>query len=66
MELFEDFPGEYADQLMDAMQKWDKQSAQVSAEGVQSFSSWFKERQEIANNTLSLNQPQSGSWDDKI
>ena len=27
MELFEDFPREYADQLMGAMQKWDKQSA---------------------------------------
>ena len=66
MELFEDLPREYADQLMEAMQKWDKQSDQVSTEGAQNFSTWIKERQEIANNTLSLHQTQSTNWDDKI
>ncbi|MFT5132776.1 MAG: hypothetical protein ACI9SC_001244 [Gammaproteobacteria bacterium] len=66
MELFEDYPREYADQLLEAMNQWLQQNEQASSEDAVSFSNWFKERQEIAKNTLSLNQSQPSAWDDKI
>lgn len=66
MELFEDHPREYADQLMAAMDLWVQQNGENGNEDVKSFSAWFRERKEIAGNTVSLSQPSSKSWDDKI
>ncbi len=66
MELFEDYPREYSDQLMKAMAVWNEEYEQSSVEDAESFSKWFKERQEIANNTVSLNQPQVTDWQDNI
>lgn len=66
MELFFDHPREYADKLMQAMELWQQQNTQVSSEDRKNFSLWFRERQEIAGNTVSLNQPQTTNRDDKI
>ena len=66
MELFEDYPREYADQLMQAMDLWAQQNVQASTGEATSFSTWHKERKELNNNTISLSEPQTKNWDDKL
>lgn len=66
MDLFTNYERKYADQLMEAMNKWLQQNGQASSEAANSFSQWIKEREEIARNTASLDQPQTSNWEQKI